>query len=682
MARRIKQEIIGVCSIFGSIYVAVSLVSYEKWDSSLFTYSTEPVGNYGGVVGSYLSDILITAVGISSFAIPVFGAVYGVKRMFGKERHRLHLAGSVLFVLSVSLLTGLMGMSFSLEHGAGGLVGSALGGLLHGGLSTVGAYIAALGLVLTSAIMLSPVSIINLMADSLTRKKAPARKKREPAGGRQKARDGYAEPIVVAPPYTEEPGMPEDAGEAPPAGAAEGYELPRLELLNLYDPVERQTRDELLEASALLERKLLDFSVEGKVTQVHTGPIVTMFEFEPAPGVKISRVVSLADDLALSLKARSVRIAALPGKASIGIEIPNKERETVSLREMLTSEGFRQSGSKLTIALGKDIFGSPVVTDLSRMPHLLVAGSTGSGKSVSLNTMVLSILYKATPDEVKFLMIDPKLLELSSYDGIPHLISTVLTNPKEAAEMLRKMVYEMERRYRLIAQKGVRNIESFNAAAAPEEKLPYIVIFIDELADLMYAAPSNVEDSIARLAQMARASGIHLVLATQRPSVDVITGLIKANFPARIAFHVMSRVDSRTIIDAQGAEQLLGKGDMLFMLPGRAIKRVHGALVTEGEVKAVADFIGAQGGPDYSIVQKIETEAASREAEASAEDERDEMYAKAVEYAQALGEVSISSIQRRFKIGYNRAARIMELLEEDGRVGPPRGAGKPRDFLG
>jgi S-DNA-T family DNA segregation ATPase FtsK/SpoIIIE len=432
----------------------------------------------------------------------------------------------------------------------------------------------------------------------------------------------------------------------------------------------------------LLETKLQDFSVEGRVIQVHTGPIVTMYEYEPAPGVKISRVAALADDLALSLKARSVRISAIPGKAALGIEIPNRNRETVSLREILASETFKRSASKLTVALGKDIFGVPVAADLSRMPHLLVAGSTGSGKSVLLNAMVTSLLYKAKPDEVKMLMIDPKLLELSSYDGIPHLISPVVTNPKEAAEMLRKMVYEMERRYRLIAQKGVRNIESFNAEAGTEEKLPYIVIFIDELADLMFAAASNVEDSIARLAQMARASGMHLVLATQRPSVDVITGVIKANFPARIAFHVTSKIDSRTILDATGAEQLIGKGDMLFMLPGKSMKRVHGSLVTEGEVKAVTEFVKAQGNPDFSIMQNIETQVAQHEADASDAEERDELYGQVVGYAQAIGEVSISSIQRKFKVGYNRAARVMELLEEDGRVGPPRGAGKPRDFLG
>jgi S-DNA-T family DNA segregation ATPase FtsK/SpoIIIE len=423
--------------------------------------------------------------------------------------------------------------------------------------------------------------------------------------------------------------------------------------------------------------------VEGRVTQVNTGPIVTMFEFEPAPGVKINRVVSLAEDLALALKAPSIRISAVPGKAAIGIEIPNRKRETVSLREIIGSDKFRRSPSTLTLALGKDIFGSPVVADLSRMPHLLVAGATGSGKSVALNSMVMSLLYKARPSELKLLMIDPKLLELSAYEGIPHLISPVVTNPREAADMLRKMVFEMERRYRLIAERGVRNIESFNAAAeGEEERLPYVVIFIDEFADLMFASASQVEDSIARLAQMARASGMHLVLATQRPSVDVITGVIKANFPARVAFQVTSRIDSRTIIDTQGAEQLLGRGDMLLMLPGVKTVRVHGAYVSEAEVRDVVEHSRSQGRPDYSIVENIAEVEAEAQAEAEYSEDRDELYWKAVDLAEALGEVSISSVQRRLKIGYNRAARIMELLEEDGMVGPPRGAGKPRDFLG
>ncbi len=428
----------------------------------------------------------------------------------------------------------------------------------------------------------------------------------------------------------------------------------------------------------MLEGKLADFDVEGKITHVHPGPVVTMYEFEPAPGVKINRVVSLSDDLALSLKAQSMRVSPIPGKSTIGIEVPNKTREVVSLREIVSSDNFRKSHSLLTLALGKDIFGNPIVADLSKMPHLLVAGSTGAGKSVSINSMVMSILYKASPKEVKMLMIDPKLLELSIYEDIPHLISPVITSPKQASEALRKMVFEMERRYKMLAEKGARNIDNFNSKAHEEERLPYIVIFIDELADLMFASANEVEDSIARLAQMARAAGIHLIIATQRPSVDVITGVIKANFPARISFQVFSKIDSRTILDSQGAEQLLGKGDMLMMLPGSRIIRVHGALITEEEISAVTGFIKSQGTPDYTIMEAIPV-AEPSEAEDSAE--KDEMYDKALEFAESVGEISISSLQRRFKIGYNRAARIMEIMEDDGLVGPPKGAGKPRDFI-
>jgi S-DNA-T family DNA segregation ATPase FtsK/SpoIIIE len=441
----------------------------------------------------------------------------------------------------------------------------------------------------------------------------------------------------------------------------------------------RPSHEELLADSSLIEQKLYNFGVEGKITKVNPGPIVTMYEFEPAPGVKINKIVSLSDDLALALKAQSVRVSAIPGRAVIGIEVPNKQRETVSLREILSSEGFQKSKSKLTLGLGKDISGAPVIADLSKMPHLLVAGATGSGKSVSINSMVMSILYKATPAEVKMLMVDPKLLELSAYQEIPHLITPVITNPKESAEALKKMVFEMERRYRFLAEKGARNIESFNIQAKEEDHLPYLVIIIDELADLMFTAPTDVEDSITRLAQMGRAAGIHLILATQRPSVDVITGIIKANFPARLSFQVSSKVDSRTILDTHGAEQLLGKGDMLLMLPGARIIRVHGALITEDEIQAATGFIKSQGKPDYTIMECIQNPDEPDDDEKFAG--RDEMYQRAIEIGETTGEVSISFIQRRLKIGYNRAARIMELMEEDGLVGPPKAAGKPRDFL-
>ncbi|MEW6586004.1 MAG: DNA translocase FtsK, partial [Nitrospirota bacterium] len=545
-------------------------------------------------------------------------------------------------------------------------------------LSTPGAYLLVLALFLSSVILISPVSVTAIAL----KKKEKGIKKQEVT--EEEISVEYEDQEILIREPMEERARPENPVSALPEPIAPrqrgGYELPPLELLGSPDSIgARPSKEELLNDSALIEQKLDDFGVEGKIAQVNPGPIVTMYEFEPAPGIKINKIVTLADDLALALKAQSVRISPIPGRATIGIEVPNKQRETVALREILSSESFKKSKSKLTLGLGKEISGAPVVADLSRMPHLLVAGATGSGKSVSINSMVMSILYKAAPSEVKMLMVDPKLLELSAYEGIPHLISSVITNPKEASDALKKMVVEMERRYRVLAEKSARNIESYRMHASEAEQLPYIVIIIDELADLMFTAPSDVEDSITRLAQMGRAAGIHLILATQRPSVDVITGIIKANFPARISFQVSSKVDSRTVLDSQGAEQLLGKGDMLLMLPGTKVIRVHGAYVTEEEIKAVSDFVKAQGGPDYTILESIQAPEENGEDEDTTA--RDEMYQKAVEMGEMTGEISISQIQRRLKIGYNRAARIMELMEEDGLVGPPKAAGKPRDFL-
>lgn len=691
--KRIKQEIIGVVSILGGIYLALSIATYSEWDPSIFVFTTFPARNYGGIVGSYIADFMISGVGLSVFALPVALFIYGLKKLLGKEGHRIYIIGVVLFIISSSMLASLITTTFNINllNRAGGIIGLILSDFLLRMLSMPGAYIFALALFLSAIIILSPVSLVSFVVEMREKRIREETEVLDEGpiiiGEHPDAIDLDREAAGVAAGHIlsnqgsqTSPEMKERkiSGVVSPVSAGE-YELPGIEFLAPPSSVSsRPTKEDLLSNSSLLEKKLKDYDVDGKVIQVHPGPIVTMYEFEPAPGVKINRVVSLSDDLALSLRAQSVRVSTLPGKAAIGIEVPNKNREQVCLREIISSEHFIKSSSRVTLALGKDIFGNPVVADLSKMPHLLVAGATGSGKSVSINSMVMSILYKASPREVKMLMIDPKLLELSSYENIPHLISPVITGAKEAAEALRKIVFEMERRYRLLAEKGVRNIEGFNRVATDEEHLPYIVVFIDELADLMFASASEVEDSIARLAQMARASGIHLILATQRPSVDVITGIIKANFPARIAFQVTSKIDSRTIIDTQGAEQLLGKGDMLLLLPGTRIVRIHGALVTEEEIKAVTDFVRSQGNPDYSSFESIKVEETIADDQSG---ERDEMYQKVIEFADSIGEVSISSIQRRFKIGYNRAARIMELMEEDGLVGPQRGAGKPRDFI-
>jgi len=698
--------VLGIVSALGSIYLGLSVYTYSKWDPSFFTYTNTPSRNYGGVAGAYLADSLFTVAGYSVFTLPLFLLAYGIRRLLGKERQKVYLFGGFLFIISSSLLISLSGTTFNLrtDVNPGGLLGSSLSHFLERYFSLLGAYIFSLSGFLASLILLSPVSMASLSSSFKRKEVKPAASKVQPGEVKddiliRRPEKNEAGPLPSVPlqeiPVTTEP-LPElmleppaetePEAELPPRATrhrtpstGSGYTLPSIELLTAYDISSlRPSKDELFANSSLLESKLEDFDVQGKITRVHPGPVVTLYEFEPAPGVKINRVVTLSDDLTLALRAQSTRVSPIPGKATIGIEVPNKQREVVSLKEIISSEGFGNSHSKLTLALGKDIFGTPVVADLAKMPHLLVAGATGAGKSVSINSMVMSILYKASPAEVKLMMIDPKLLELSMYEDIPHLISPVITNPKKAAEALKKMVFEMERRYRLLAEKGSRNIESFNQQSSQEERLPYIVIFIDELADLMFASSNEVEDSITRLAQMARAAGIHLIIATQRPSVDVITGLIKANFPARISFQVFSKIDSRTILDSQGAEQLLGKGDMLLMLPGSRIIRVHGALITEDEITAVTSFIKSQGRPDYSIFDDIAAEAPAAE---ETQEERDEMYYKTVEFAESVGEVSISSIQRRFKIGYNRAARIMEIMEDDGLVGPPKGAGKPRDFL-
>jgi len=466
----------------------------------------------------------------------------------------------------------------------------------------------------------------------------------------------------------------------------------------------RYDRDSLIMNSRILEKKLADFGVQGRVVTVHPGPVITMYEFEPAPGVKVNRITNLSDDLALALRALSIRIIApIPGKSVVGIEVPNPDREVVYIRDLLESKNYRASASKLTLALGKDIFGNPVEADLSAMPHVLVAGATGTGKSVFLNSLLCSILCRATPDEVKLLLVDPKLLELSIYEGIPHLIADVVTNPKRAAAALQGIVQKMEERYQLMAALGVRNIAQFNRRVdealaggeksfrlrpkpgesegkeAPYQKIPYIVVVIDELADLMVVSARDVEESLQRLAQMARASGIHLVLATQRPSVDVLTGVIKANFPARISFQVSSKTDSRTILDQGGAEHLLGQGDMLFLPPGTSkLQRLHGSFVSEREVAKLVEYLRTQGAPrfDDDLIRVREESDALEERDG----ETDEHYDLAVQIVAETRNASISYIQRRLKVGYNRAARMIEQMEREGVVGPQVGV-RPREVF-
>ena len=487
--------------------------------------------------------------------------------------------------------------------------------------------------------------------------------------------------------------LPEPEPPKAPAQRKQGaFTLPPPSLLDAPKAERKIDERELMDSARQLEEKCREFAVEGQVAQIHPGPVVTTFEFKPDAGVKYSKITGLADDLCLAMQAESVLIDRIPGKSTVGIQIPNPNREAISLRELLESDAYQRSASKLTLALGKTIHGEPYVADLATMPHLLIAGSTGTGKSVGLNAMLTSILYRATPDDVRMIMIDPKRLELGMYEEIPHLLTPVVVDPKKAANALRWAVREMEERYKTLAAEGVRNIEQYNrnirlgagrrrrGAKDPEapKPLPFIVVVIDELADLMMVASNEVEESICRLAQMARAVGIHLILATQRPSVDVITGLIKANLPSRISFRVSSKTDSRTILDANGAEQLLGKGDMLFLPPAssRCI-RLHGPYISEQESARLASFLRKQGKPVFDDTITAEDEKAGP---GGIEFEKDELYDEAARIVVSSGQASISYLQRKLRIGFSRAARLVDMMEAEGLVSPGAG-GKPREVL-
>jgi S-DNA-T family DNA segregation ATPase FtsK/SpoIIIE len=529
------------------------------------------------------------------------------------------------------------------------------------------------------------------------------------------------------PPVSVKSSQSKTAFSKPPVestGGGKPYVMPSVSLLDPPVRLAVKVDEEALHASSrILESKLADFGVEGKVVAVRPGPVITTYEFEPAPGVKVSRVTSLVDDLQMALRAISVRILApIRGQAVVGIEVSNPRREKVCLREIIDSPGFQQSDSPLTLALGKDTVGNAIVADLARMPHMLVAGATGMGKSVSLNAMIMSLLFRASPRDCRFIMIDPKMLELSLYEDLPHQLAPVITNPKEAGAALQEVVRRMEYRYRLLKDKGVRSIAAYNrlvetgkvgsdgvikltqvveegedeelpplpkevpnGMALNHQRLPYLVVIVDELADLMLTVGREIEEPITRLAQMGRAAGIHLILATQRPSVDVITGIIKANFPARVSFKVSSRVDSRTILDSIGAERLLGEGDMLFLPPGSTdLQRLHGAFVSEAEIQKVANAIKKQGKPlyDAEFLAALERSQSEKGADGGMGDEEyDELYEQARDLVMESRQASISWLQRRLRVGYNRAARMIERMEREGLIAPAAEAGKPREVL-
>ncbi len=707
------NEMVGLLLFAIGLLLMLSLISYSASDPCFSVSGTSAqIHNYIGLIGAYLSDALLHLFGLSSYFIPLFLFGYAAFLAIGGEavHPRLKKIGGLVLFFSAAAFFGLQGNTvrlFEEEVPSGGMLGSFVAWLLSTGFSTTGAYIITITAIVIALMLLTPFSPLKALA-WLRELAGRALEQAELLitvyrARREKAKEAKQRPVVpkeqpkIVEAQKQQPIQREPKPEKPPkpvqatfefmaAKDKEGkdtYQLPSPELLDPLPPVTKKvSKEDMLAQSELLARKLLDFDIQGRVTQVYPGPVVTMFEFEPAPGVKVSRIVNLSDDLALSMKATSVRIVApLPGKAAVGIEVPNNTRETVFFRSIIESPEYLSHKSKLKVPLGKDIFGVSVVSSIDKMPHLLVAGATGSGKSVAINSIILALLYNARPNEVKLVMVDPKMLELSLYNDIPHLLTPVVTQPKKAAETLRALVAEMERRYRQLAAKGSKNIESYNKAVSEAERLPFIVVIIDELADLMMTVQREVEDSIMRLAQMARAAGIHLIVATQRPSVDVITGLIKANLPARISFQVSSKTDSRTILDANGAENLLGMGDMLFLPPGSAhLVRVHGCFVSEAEIKRVVEFVKKQGKPNYELLQQRVKEVAEAEVAEVEEGERDEFYDRAVELVQLNGQASTSFLQRRLRVGYNRAARMIEMMAEDGIVGPADGA-KPREVL-
>ncbi len=662
-----KKLIIYLILFLIIIFIGISIYSFHPYDPGINVEGAKEIHNWGGYLGAYLSSIIFFLCGICTLFIPILLFFILIFSYLGFGIKRITLAFTLIFLCfswTFSYFFQILDIKNKYLFNKYPLNGGFIGELSSFIISFIG--VSGLFLII---LILFLLAIFFAMGGEQSIKKLIFKKesKKDESQILNQEKNQSKKDISKDKKIKEE---------------MQKFVIPSIDLLEKPLSTSYKLRpEELKERAYLLMSKLREFGIEGEIVGISPGPVITVFEFKPAPGVRINKILNLADDLALGLSAKSVRIIApIPGKNVIGIEISNPKREYVYLREILESSEFKKSRSPLTIALGKDISGNPVVTDLRKMPHLLIAGSTGSGKSVFLHCVILSLIYKNTPEEVKFLMIDPKRIELSVYEDIPYLLHPVVLEPKLATKALRWAVEEMERRYNLLEEAGVRNLESFNENF--EEKMPYIVIIIDELADLMVISSREVETLLTRLAQMARAAGIHLLVATQRPSVDVITGLIKVNFPARISFQLTSKVDSRTILDTHGAERLLGAGDMLFMPPGSSnLLRIHAPYVSEKEVKNVVEYLKSLSPPEYMADFTKYEEKFEDEIKEDKEDYDDELYKEALKIAYQYGKISVSMLQRKLRIGYNRAARIVERMEEEGIVGPSDGV-RPRPVLG
>lgn len=738
-----REEIRGILFLVLALILFGSLFSYNPTDVPFLSYPVRQglPHNWLSYVGVYLAFFLRFILGWGAIIIPILFFYWGVIKIIRlEEKLDIYASPSLVSVfffllfssVLLSLLVSSKGDVFSFS--LGGLLGHTFTTFLLTYFGKFGAWVIALGLFSLSFVMLTHISILSvarfflrpvlLMAGLLRRLKKVREKDSKKKGGiKEKFRSEKKRRSILPEPKRkalfeeipeeleeieeveeeeielfesereeeedqredyEKGDEQEDAEEDFEIISSEGkrlkppkkgeYKLPPVDLLDV--PIRSKgEKEDIKEKAKIIEQSLAEFNIPVKVVNVESGPVITRYELEPAPGVKIQRIVNLADDLALNLRASSIRIVApIPGKGAVGIEVPNQHREAVFIRDIVSSPEFTQSDSPLTLGLGKDTAGHPVVADLRDMPHLLIAGATGSGKTVCVNALIVSMLMKASPKELRFIMVDPKMVEMHQYNRLPHLLCPVVTDVKKVSSALNWLIAEMERRYQILAREGVRNIRFYNERHK-DDPMSYIVLIIDELADIMAVAQSEVETGIARLAQLSRAVGIHLILATQRPSVDVITGVIKANFPARISFKVASRVDSRTVLDSIGAEKLLGKGDMLFMRPGAVkVQRIQGAYVQDREIERIVDYICAQA------EQKFDDSVVKAQEKMGGVGEKDDLFDAAVDLVLTTGQASVSILQRRMRLGYARAARLIDMMEEEGIVGPYRGS-RPREIL-
>ena len=677
-------EITGISVSFFGLLLLIALISYSPSDPNFIFSENTDIKNLLGFRGSYVSDLFFQSIGLISYLVPITFVftgitIFRIKKFFFIIENTFHI---ILYSLIGSLFFGYFhSNTFTLYiNGNGGFVGNHLNQtFLNSLINSYESFIYYILIILTLSLFLLSINF-SLKNFYLSLKKIFL----TIFGGKEKSYTNENEIINEYIPQDEiknliQEDLPFIKAEKNQMSNNKSFKLPSIDLLKVPTKKEREnTNNNENNDPAFLEKILLDFGVNGNIKKVSYGPVVTLNEFEPAAGVKVSKIINLSDDIARNTSSESARIATIPGSNTVGIELPNLSRENVYLSEILNNQNFKKKDIKLPIALGKNISGTSIIGDLASMPHLLIAGTTGSGKSVCINTIILSLLYRHSPEKCKFILIDPKMLELSTYEGIPHLLCPVITEAKKAASVLGWVVKEMESRYRLMTKEGVRNIDGYNTKH--KLPMPYIVVVVDEMSDLMLVAGKEIENYIQKLSQMARAAGIHIIMATQRPSVDVITGTIKANFPTRISFQVTSKIDSRTILGEQGAEQLLGKGDMLYMSSANRIVRIHAPFVSENEIEKINNFLRSQAEPDY--VDEILNFADEKEINENSKNQgdKDELYQTALDLIRSEGKASTSFLQRKLQIGYNRAARIIDMMEADGIVSKANHVGK-RDVL-